>query len=1049
MEHDGVVCDTYTLNNSSTQVSSTPNLQDSSGGGDRSKTASVKVDVTDVNKLISEVEQIGDTELVQHARSRPLTALSRLERATLVALLRKRIKQAQALRTNKDREITIAEFLVYQQCELCEDLTTLELAAVLCTTQESMTVFYRNFEATADGRVPPLEKRKINLIHAKTRNYYPPNYIKDGRTYAWWCRHQVPHGDKHAVCAKCIAKAGDKHCCDLNNRCPVCEDAPDKAVNDRLEAYNIGLTGPDEQFEKNEKHNKLGAQYLTQLDILRARTPPLIERAAKYMWDKLYASGTAPDIDYRLFYDNHQETAELMQAAIKERRAKGKKSQDWYRYNMPRWLLDISKELDQAAQEGRQPAPISMTAVSDTAFAGIPAFPALPVIEPRQPSWQNLTGRSPEESDAGPSAPSTEKSRRNRKNKTPSKVPAKYMNVSDDDSVVTTPAPKPTTTTPSSKTSKPLTSSAGSSGKRVKVDSLEKHKKVVAKKRQDDAAFNSNTASALKELATKLEKTVTSNTIQVPMNLTKTKAKKSSAVLTMAQRAQPRPSQTSVVEVDSDDSQRASDAESRHSDGSAPAAGDHEDDGLSSGEDAADDQDDHPLADTNMDGTNAAPEEAAPASCTLPGNDQPMPSPPPLDQQQARETNDAPSNTASVAAIVVAPHQPEDIDAQPEASADNVPTASIDDKQSIKSHSVLGKAAVSIEPITAKSSGVSAPQPSTSKVATTAPTSPDHKRRKMSPAKTKAAPSLQDLIGPIHVPANSTPLYSKVYNDPVVPQPSRPTATISVTSTVTSATVKMPSPTVTQSVDTSAAAGNVAANVQVSSDEQDFVPAYPPLSFFNPDIELHRPVTLLQRTFCRMPPADAAPQPAIITLLETRFNEHLEAMSVVQNQLPPAKLTQLPLTSTVLDLNMSDYDHVLPQIHPTAARLPAHRYWGAQLPASVPTEFSYNITDWRMRLFEQLSRGLVKALASAEGAISQLVGELQQIVGNHALVSRIMTSVIPQLIYAITDAAVFNVELLHQLVVTRRQAVVTATRAAVGDYLQMLTAPIVDNQHLF
>ena len=635
------------------------------------------------------------------------------------------------------------------------------------------------------------------------------------------------------------------------------------------------------------------------------------------------------------------------------------------------------------------------------------------------------------------------------------------MNVSDDDSVVATSAATPTTTTPSSKTEKFPTPSAGSSSKRVKADSLEKHRKVVAKKRQEDATFDANTASALKQLATKLEKTVTSKTIQVPMNLTKIKTEAKQSVSAKAQRAQPRKTKPSVVEVESDESQQFSDAESDHSVVSVLVPDD--DDNQLSGDDAAEDQDapqgdDEKPDDTKMDttkSTGAVPDEVTTSSSTQQDGDQPMPSPPQPDKTQAPETSDAPANTAPAAAIVIAPAgQPEDKSAQQEAEDDNVSPATAADKPKIKSHSVLGKAAVVIEPITGKSSVVSAPKPSTSKVVTATPTSPDHKRRKMSPAKTKAAPRLQDLIGPIQVPDDPPQTYSKVYHDPVAKRPSLTSTTQAVASTAATATVSAPPPTVTQTVDISAtagdvASGNVAANVQISSDDQDFIPAYPPLSLFSPDVELHRPVSLLQRTFCRMPPAEAAPQPAIITMLETRFNEHLEAMSVVQNRVTPAELTQLPLTSTVLDVNTSDYDHVLPEIHPTAARLPAQRYWGTHLPAPVPTEFHYNITDWRMRLFEQLSRALVKALASAEGAISQLVGELQQIVGNHALVSRIMTSVVPQLIFAITDAAVFNVELLHQLVVTRRQAVVTATRAAVTDYLQMLTAPIVDNQHLF
>ena len=139
---------------------------------------------------------------------------------------------------------------------------------------------------------------------------------------------------------------------------------------------------------------------------------------------------------------------------------------------------------------------------------------------------------------------------------------------------------------------------------------------------------------------------------------------------------------------------------------------------------------------------------------------------------------------------------------------------------------------------------------------------------------------------------------------------------------------------------------------------------------------------------------------------------------------------------------------MLPSIQATPAEYPEPGNVRGRLTGIMTKQSTTTISDYRLSQMEELSRVLMKALAAAEEALTELLSQVYRITANHDLVHTMLSTSIPRLVYSIVDASVMASELFIQLTVQRRQLLMLHCQAAVDDYIQLLTASFLHQRQL-
>ena len=149
-----------------------------------------------------------------------------------------------------------------------------------------------------------------------------------------------------------------------------------------------------------------------------------------------------------------------------------------------------------------------------------------------------------------------------------------------------------------------------------------------------------------------------------------------------------------------------------------------------------------------------------------------------------------------------------------------------------------------------------------------------------------------------------------------------------------------------------------------------------------------------------------------------------------------------------LQLRCRDYSGVLPQMSDGAAQLPKVDDYQGRLHGVFDGSEDVRMSGERMRYLEELSRALVKTLASLQAACTSLARQACEI-GSLELQREIRTNTIPAIVYPVADATALAVELMFSHVHVRRQNMLQAARATTVECVNALVQSMLSNQHLF
>ena len=1156
------------------ELASTPSNQPLQGGAD----AGAQYQTSELERLVLEVEMIGDPNDAQLIRSaRRPKDLSELNHELLLTSLRERISKAKAIRTGRDRELSITEFLVYRHTELPSDMTDpLQITACITFNDRDMLVFYSRFGYAAAGTAGEApDCKEINIFHVKTKNWYPPNFLKASRAYAFVCRHSLPLGDKHAVCPRCMAKIRDPDPCSPDNKCPVCHTMTDAAVRDRHKSFEAALTWPDSKFADQDSHYKLGASYVTQLDIMRTCSVKSLKIAAHYLYTCLYGTGVEMEFDFRLLYNAPQATLELLKSAERQKRNASlcvknnkKVSGEWVYSNMPNWLQRIYDNWNAAHASNQEPDPLDLAGLADQQMQMM-SRPSQVRINLEYPLSADLvqqageagTSANPLDVDgngavvpavsiktepgtSGPQSPTRSETGSSRG--TPSDAKRRKK---QGDSKKSTSASGSGLVTPSPRTPVPGTKSALAGGqaavarhtratravaspiqKKLPGPDLALVKQTLKKKAEAAAAqggarpkvrsetFASPTRSDASSSATA---SAQPSAHHEPMETVQSLTQHGSTPVLQQLDMLGRPvviKQEKVMSLSDEEREHRNDdeddeeAEESASDTEVPATplprksraavatstpaevGETQDDGGDSGEsgsEAASQQDDTEyFANADDDGlldpsgNEEDEEEEDDGAGEVEQEDQLMDTQPAPESGTGSEPPaDAGTGDGMAVTPVKLPVAPSEPSTDPAAGDLQVSPGAASTVSYDGSVGAVGGQACQGSPATQTahalslasiSDGSSAPTTRYAKVelrdqtqfGTVAfPPAPDNSTAPVDTAGKCALAAAdggatdatschaycgrQFVVTLADVP-NDQPIYvdrsRKIpcrnpncgnyqlpHDDSVTEQPQ-------VQALLCPRTGELLPPPFDQPADEIQRTAGVYRAVQSNSS----------LVSSTTDLDLtQRPVTRLERTFLRCCFPCGLKEPGVEKYLEARFQEWLDQAGVIANQAGQRELVNISPVTNRLGINTRDYENVLPRLSSLPARYPEEPLMVGILFGTVRSSDKFPVADWRLQLFEELARALIKALAAIECALQRLVKQLERIEHNHQLVREIAQTTIPALVFPVTDAAVLSVELLHQLVTTRRQCILKLCRAAVSDYMQALTTPILGVHQLF
>ena len=350
--------------------------------------------VKELEEVLMLTQDLPECKASREANSMPVTDLQPGRREELARRLRDKLRFARALRTGSDRQLVEAELVGFRYQELPENLSSLKWTAVWCKSQQEMIKLYKLFGETRDGILPPLTNRKVDLGKMRTKGWYPPNFVFQHRCYAWFCRNSVPENDPHAVCAGCEVAAGSESPCTVQRRCPVCQDSPAEAIEERHKKF----LQAKKQLEEGKLRlqaglcttNRLPARYHTHFDILIDRAADAIRTATRYMYACVYEIDDLPDedeYDHRLLYERPQATLDCLKGYHKQQisaeklKKKLKTKQvtvpaEETAANQPEWLRQLGHQVLKAAHEGRPTLPLSLDGIDFPKAKPLPPRPA-------------------------------------------------------------------------------------------------------------------------------------------------------------------------------------------------------------------------------------------------------------------------------------------------------------------------------------------------------------------------------------------------------------------------------------------------------------------------------------------------------------------------------------------------------------------------------------------------------------------------------------------------------------------------------------------------
>jgi len=190
--------------------------------------------------------------------------------------------------------------------------------------------------------------------------------------------------------------------------------------------------------------------------------------------------------------------------------------------------------------------------------------------------------------------------------------------------------------------------------------------------------------------------------------------------------------------------------------------------------------------------------------------------------------------------------------------------------------------------------------------------------------------------------------------------------------------------------------------------------------------------------------------PAVLVLLEARQAETQQRLEAFVASNTTELVMDQWAPSSALVINAVDYDHVLrAHLSSKAAQFPRLNQLTAKFKAQLDADFAYEITDKRMRMYEELARTLLQQLAALETTAQSTFRLVKSIEGNDPIKQALLGTALPKLMQPIMDATVIGVELLVQLTSARQQAVLRVFKAEAAECVTHLCKSLQQSNHLF